>query len=62
VSVAADSASLDQCQSVMRASIAAMRAALADPARNQALEDAFPRLPAGDLCRRCPFRRPCGRM
>jgi hypothetical protein len=62
VSVPADPAALEACQAQMRASIAAMRASLADAARNQAEEDTFPRLPPGDGCRRCPFRRPCGRM
>ncbi len=62
VPVAADAAALDACQAEMRASIAAMRSALADPARNHALEEAFPRLEERDACRRCPFRRPCGRI
>jgi hypothetical protein len=60
--VAADSAALDACQGEMRASIAAMRAALADPAQNRAVVEAFPQHPERDPCRRCPFRRPCGRM
>jgi hypothetical protein len=62
VTVAADTATLDACRSEMRASIAQMKAALADPARNVAREDAFPRHDERDPCRRCPFRRPCGRM
>jgi hypothetical protein len=62
VSVAADTETLDRCREEMRASIAAMRAALADPARNVAREDAFPRLDDRAPCRRCPFRRPCGRL
>jgi hypothetical protein len=60
--VAADAAALDTCQGDMRASIAAMKGVLADPARNQAQLDAFPQLPDGAPCRRCPFRRPCGRI
>jgi hypothetical protein len=39
-----------------------MKAALTDPARNVAAIDAFPQLEARDACRRCPFRRPCGRL
>ncbi len=62
VTVAADPATLDACQREMRASIQEMRAALADPARNAAREDGFPRLEDRDGCRRCPFRRPCGRL
>ncbi len=62
VSVAADPATLERCRDEMRASIGGMKAALADPARNVAREDAFPPLEARDQCRRCPFRRPCGRL
>jgi len=62
VSVAADAAALEGCQAEMRASITAMRGSLVDPARNLAVEESFPRLVAGDGCRRCPFRRPCGRL
>jgi hypothetical protein len=62
VEVAADAAALEACQVQMRASIAAMRSALADPERNVALEEAFPRVPDREACRRCPFRRPCGRI
>jgi len=62
VSVAADAATLDRCREEMRTSIGAMRATLADPARNLAIEDAFPRLEDRGACRRCPFRRPCGRL
>ncbi len=62
VTVAADPATLEECRTEMRASIARMKDALADPARNVAREDAFPRHDDRDSCRRCPFRRPCGRM
>ncbi|MGC4001199.1 MAG: PD-(D/E)XK nuclease family protein [Anaeromyxobacter sp.] len=62
VSVSADPASLEGCRTAMRDSIAAMRAALVDPARNAAVEDAFPRHEQREACRRCPFRRPCGRL
>ncbi len=62
VSVAADPATLERCREEMRSSIGAMKAALADPARNLAREDAFPRLDDRGACRRCPFRRPCGRL
>jgi hypothetical protein len=46
----------------MRASIGAMKAALADPARNAAAVEAFPQLEDREACRRCPYRRPCGRL
>jgi hypothetical protein len=62
VSVAADGAALERCQAEMRRSIGEMKAALAEPARNHALMDQFPQQPERDGCRRCPFRRPCGRM
>lgn len=62
VDVAADEASLDACTAEMRSSIASMKALLADPERNVADVARFPRLEARDQCRRCPFRRPCGRM
>ena len=62
VTVAADPATLEACKVEMRASIAGMKAALADPARNLASEDGFPRVEPRERCRRCPFRRPCGRM
>jgi hypothetical protein len=62
VSVAADAAALERCTAEMRRSIAEMKAALADPARNVARIEAFPMLEARDACRRCPFRRPCGRL
>jgi hypothetical protein len=62
VDVAADSAALDACQAQMRSSIAGMKALLADPERNVAAPAAFPRLEEREACRRCPFRRPCGRL
>jgi hypothetical protein len=62
VSVAADPAALAACQDEMRSSIASMKAALLDPARNVAVEGAFPQSEARESCRRCAFRRPCGRM
>jgi hypothetical protein len=62
VAVAADEATLSACRGEMRGSIAAMRALLSDPERNAASEDAFPRLTEREACRRCPFRRPCGRL
>jgi hypothetical protein len=46
----------------MRTSIAAMRAALRDPARNVAELEAFPQMEERERCRRCPYRRPCGRL
>jgi PD-(D/E)XK nuclease superfamily protein len=62
VTVSADPATLEACRAEMRASIAGMKSALEDPARNLAREDAFPRQDDRESCRRCPFRRPCGRM
>jgi hypothetical protein len=62
VSVAADAPALAACTEAMRGSIAAMKATLADPERNLAREEAFPKLDTRDSCRRCPFRRPCGRL
>ena len=62
VSVAADGPALERCQAEMRRSIGEMKAALADPARNHALIDRFPQHAERAGCRRCPFRRPCGRL
>ncbi|WP_242395588.1 PD-(D/E)XK nuclease family protein [Anaeromyxobacter oryzisoli] len=62
VSVAADPTALEACQATMRGSIAEMRAALVDPARNVARLEAFPMVEDREVCRRCPFRRPCGRL
>jgi len=62
ISVAADRPALDACTEAMRTSIAAMKAALEDPAKNLAREETFPKLDGRDDCRRCPFRRPCGRL
>jgi hypothetical protein len=62
VSVAADEAALAACTAEMRTSIAAMKASLADPSRNVAREETFPKLEERDACHRCPFRRPCGRL
>jgi hypothetical protein len=62
VPVAADPAALESCKATMRASIGAMRTLLAEPDRNVALEGSFPRLPEREACKRCPFRRPCGRI
>ena len=60
--VQADEATLERCRSEMRASIAAMKAVLSDPARNAALLEAFPQQEDREACRRCPYRRPCGRL
>jgi hypothetical protein len=62
VTVAADAAALESCTSTMRTSITAMKATLEDPAKNVGREEAFPRLEHPESCRRCPFRRPCGRL
>lgn len=62
VSVSADPATLDACTGEIRDSIREMKGALEDPVRNVAREEAFPRIEAREACRRCPFRRPCGRL
>jgi hypothetical protein len=62
VSVAADATALDACTREMRASIGEMRSALADAGRNVARIEAFPQVEDRSACRRCPFRRPCGRL
>ena len=62
VSVSADPAALEACKDAMRGSISAMQERLCDAARNIARLEQFPQLPEREVCRRCPFRRPCGRM
>ncbi len=62
VDVQADAAALAACREEMRRSIGAMREALEDPARNVARIERFPQLEDRESCRRCPFRRPCGRI
>jgi hypothetical protein len=62
VSVIADAAALAACEEEMRGSIAAMRERLDDPARNVASAPRFPLLADPAACRRCAFRRPCGRL
>jgi hypothetical protein len=60
--VAADEGSLEACRSLMRGSIAEMRGVLTDRERNAARIEDFPQLDDREHCRRCPFRRPCGRL
>jgi hypothetical protein len=62
VEVRADPAALEGCRQQMRRSIGAMRAALDDPGRNLARIERFRQLEDREACRRCPFRRPCGRL
>jgi PD-(D/E)XK nuclease superfamily protein len=62
VSVPADPAALGACEAEMRASIASMHELLEDRAANVARLERFPPLAEREGCRRCPFRRPCGRM
>ncbi len=62
VSVAADAPALAACTDAMRSSIAAMKATLDDAAGNVAREEGFQKLENPEDCRRCPFRRPCGRL
>ena len=53
---------LEACKGEMRRSIASMQALLDDPARNLARIERFPQIEDREACRRCPFRRPCGRL
>jgi len=62
VDVVADPDALDACRAEMRQSIQGMKQLLDDPAQNRASVERFPQLEARDACRRCPFRRPCGRL
>jgi hypothetical protein len=62
VSVSADPSALAACEAEMRSSIAAMRERLDEPARNVASAARFPLLEDRSACRRCAFRRPCGRL
>jgi CRISPR/Cas system-associated exonuclease Cas4 (RecB family) len=62
VDVAVDAPALETAQARMRESISAMKAHLDDPLRNAASRERFPQIEDRSACRRCPFRRPCGRM
>jgi CRISPR/Cas system-associated exonuclease Cas4 (RecB family) len=62
VDVAVDAPALEAAQARMRESIAGMKERLDDPIRNAASKERFPQIEAHAACRRCPFRRPCGRM
>lgn len=62
VDAAVDEAALEDARARMRESIAGMRERLDDPLRNVAAADRFPRIEDRSACRRCPFRRPCGRL
>jgi hypothetical protein len=62
VEVKVDEAALRGCEGEMRASIGAMRGVLKDPAGNVGDVEAFPMPESRDACRRCPYRRPCGRL
>jgi PD-(D/E)XK nuclease superfamily len=62
VSVSVGGEALEGCKDAMRRSISAMQARLEDAMRNVARLEQFPQLPERDRCRRCPFRRPCGRL
>jgi CRISPR/Cas system-associated exonuclease Cas4 (RecB family) len=62
LSASADADTLETCQQEMRRSIAAMRGLLDDAQANRASEERFPKLLPEASCRRCPFRRPCGRL
>lgn len=61
-SVAADEPALEACRELMRGSIAEMRSALVDREKNVARVEDFPQIEDRERCRRCPFRRPCGRL
>ncbi|HET8733022.1 MAG TPA: PD-(D/E)XK nuclease family protein, partial [Anaeromyxobacteraceae bacterium] len=62
VDVAVDAPALEAAQARMRESIAGMKERLDDPLRNAASKERFPVIEDRTACRRCPFRRPCGRM
>jgi hypothetical protein len=62
VDVAADQAAIDACRAEMRGSVAAMKALLEDPEQNRASEARFAPVEDREICRRCAFRRPCGRL
>jgi hypothetical protein len=62
VEAKADPAALGACEEEMRQSIQAMRELLDDPAENAARIEQFPRTEEKEVCRRCTFRRPCGRL
>ena len=62
VEVSVDAAALEAAQRKMRESIAGMRERLDDPLRNVAAMERFPQIEDRTACRRCPFRRPCGRL
>ena len=62
VEVKVDEATLAGCEEEMRASIAAMKGLLRDRPRNVAAIEDFPQVEDREGCRRCVYRRPCGRM
>ncbi len=62
VAVRADAAALEASKAEMRASIAAMKATLDDPAKNSACVERFPMRDDAAACRSCAFRKPCGRI
>jgi hypothetical protein len=62
VEVSVDAAALETARVRMRESIAGMKERLDDPLRNVADPERFPQIEDRGACRRCPFRRPCGRM
>jgi hypothetical protein len=62
VDVPVDAPALDGCRAAMRESIAAMQGLLDDVPGNRASAARFPQPEERECCRRCPFRRPCGRM
>jgi CRISPR/Cas system-associated exonuclease Cas4 (RecB family) len=57
--VTLDESSLAEGMDLMRASIRDMRALLADPEQNLAMENAFPRVDDALVCERCNFRKIC---
>jgi len=62
VDVAVDEGALAMADEKMRSSIASMKSLLEDERRNVARIERFPPVEDRDACRRCPFRRPCGRI
>ncbi len=61
-SVEVDDGALDNCRTLMRTSIGAMKRVLRDPVANTAHIDDFAQTEDRDECKRCPFRRPCRRL
>ena len=62
VDVDVEPSALEAAEAKMRGSIASMKERLLDRAQNLASPEQFPPIEDREACRRCAFRRPCGRM